>query len=534
MSHARPLWELCNIVKRYPGVIANDHVSLKLMPGEIHGLLGENGCGKSTLIKILSGVEQPTGGQILKDGTPTRLPSPVHARRAGIATVFQEFSLVPDLSVAENIFLGRAPTTRLGLMAWGRIHAETYRTLQQLGLADEIDPQAPVRALSVAQQQLVEIAKAVSLNVRTMILDEPTAALSIPEIDRLHELLRRLKAQGHAILYVSHRLDEVVTLVDVATILKDGRRVRGPGEVEIAVEPIVAAMIGEDLKQHFPATAHATENVLFEARELSTDYGIRNVSFNLHAGEILGIAGVMGSGRTSVLRALFGLEPLRTGAMRLHPHGRPSGKGPGNDVYTPRSPLDAITRGVAFIPENRKSDGLFFNFAGAENSTIASLEKITKRGLLAKVLFGIGLLDFATERRVFENLACTLAIDRRASGVTVGGLSGGNQQKIILARWIFRDADMFLLDEPTQGIDVGAKAAIYQLLRDLTGQGKAIILVSSDIEELLALSDRIAILRNGTLIDIQPAARFNEHTLSVAMAGSGISGSVPAPSGVAA
>ena len=219
MSRATALWELRNIVKRYSGVVANDQVSLKLMPGEIHGLLGENGCGKSTLIKILSGVEQPTEGQILKDGTPTRLPSPVHARRAGIATVFQEFSLVPDLSVAENIFLGRAPTTRLGLMAWDHMNAKTYRTLQQLGLAGEIDPQAPVRFLSVAQQQLVEIAKAVSLNARTMILDEPTAALSLPEIDRLHELLRQLKAQGRAILYVSHRLDEVVALVDVATIL---------------------------------------------------------------------------------------------------------------------------------------------------------------------------------------------------------------------------------------------------------------------------------------------------------------------------
>lgn len=497
-SEPTPLWELRDIVKRYPGVTANDRVSLKLMPGEIHGLLGENGCGKSTLIKILSGVEQPTEGQIFREGQLIQLNSPVAARHAGIATVFQEFSLVPDLSVAENIFLGRTFTNRFGLVDWDRINIESLRTLQELGLAAEIDPHATVRSLSVAQQQLVEIAKAVSTNARTLILDEPTAALSLPEIERLHALLRRLKSGGHAILYVSHRLDEVVSLIDVATVLKDGRRVRAPGEIEIAIEPIVAAMIGRDLAEHFPPGAHASETVLFEVEKLGSHEGIRDVSFTLHEGEILGIAGVMGSGRTSLLRALFGLEPLKAGCMRLR-----------NAAYAPRSPAEAIDRGVAFIPENRKSDGLFFNFGGAENSTIASLDKITR----------LGLLDFAAERSSFAALSRDLAIPQRATSIKVDGLSGGNQQKIVLARWVFREADVFLLDEPTQGVDVGAKASIYQHVRTLTRQRKAIVLVSSDLEELLALSDRIAILRNGVMTDIQPASAFDEHSLSVATAG---------------
>jgi ribose transport system ATP-binding protein len=493
-----PLWEVRDLVKRYPGVVANDRVSLAILPGQIHGLLGENGCGKSTLIKILSGVEQPSSGEILKDGRPIRLGSPVEARRAGIATVFQEFSLVPDLSVAENIFLGRAFTTRIGLLDRSRIQGESVRILDLLGLGGEVDPRATVRALSVAQQQLVEIAKAISVNARTLILDEPTAALSLPEIERLHALLRRLKAQGQGILYVSHRLDEVVALIDVATILKDGQRVRAPGEIEIAIEPIISAMIGGDLKQHFPPRRQPSTKILFEMEQLGHDGG-QEVSFSLRAGEILGIAGVMGSGRTSLLRTFFGLNPSAACRMRLR-----------GESYAPPSPLEAIRLGVAFIAENRKSDGLFFNFSGAENTTIAALEKITRHGML----------NFSAERDSFKGLLRGLSINPRAAKVKVGDLSGGNQQKIVLARWIFGESELFLLDEPTQGIDVGARESIYQLLWDLTRQGKAIILVSSDLEELLGLSDRIAILRNSIMTEIRPASTYDEHSLSVAIAGS--------------
>ena len=505
LAEAAPLWELRDIVKRYPGVTANDRVSLKLIPGVIHGLLGENGCGKSTLIKILAGVEQPTEGEIFREGRRIRLHSPLEARRAGVATVFQEFSLVPDLSVAENIFLGRAYTNSWKLLDWARINTESLRTLEELGLASEIEPRATVRSLSVAQQQLVEIAKAVSTNARTLILDEPTAALSLPEIEQLHALLRRLKSRGHAILYVSHRLDEVVSLIDVATVLKDGRRVSAPGEIQIAIDPIVTAMIGRSLAEHFPPGAYASSNVIFEAEGLITRHGVADVSFTLHAGEILGIAGAMGSGRSSLLRTVFGLELPIVGTMRLR-----------QQTYAPSSPAAAIDQGVAFTPENRKSDALFFNFGGAENATIASLEKITRRGLL----------EIEAERTSFATLSRDLAITPRAARGKVGELSGGNQQKIVLARWIFHGADIFLLDEPTQGIDIGAKTSIYRLLRRLTREGKSIVLVSSDLEELLALSDRIAVLRKGVITEIRSASSFDQHGLSVAMAGVRIAGKV--------
>lgn len=496
-GESKALWELRDIVKRYPGVTANDHVSLTLLPGQIHGLLGENGCGKSTLIKILSGVEQPTQGVILKDGECIRLRSPVEARRAGIATVFQEFSLVPDLSVAENIFLGRFITTPLKLVDWAKIRTESSRTLHELGLGGEIDPNAIVRSLSVAQQQLVEVAKAVSIRARTLILDEPTAALGLVEIERLHALLRRLKASGHAILYVSHRLDEVVSLIDVATVLRDGRRVAAPGEIQIAIEPIVAAMIGRTMSEQHVRDIGGSNSVMFEADGL-TSGRVRDVSLTLRAGEILGIAGTMGSGRSSLLRTVFGLQLPRKGSMRLR-----------SETYAPASPAEAVERGVAFIPENRKTDSLFLNFEGAENATIAALEKITRHGLL----------DVAHEQSAFATLSRDLSIAPRAAKTRIGGLSGGNQQKILLARWIFREADLFLLDEPTQGIDIGAKAAIYQLLRQLTHRGKSIALVSSDLEELLALSDQIAVLRNGAIAEIHPACEFDQHTLAVAVAG---------------
>lgn len=506
-GEATPLWELRNIVKRYPGVVANDQVSLRLMPGEIHGLLGENGCGKSTLIKILSGVEQPTEGQILKDGLPVRLRTPIDARNAGIATVFQEFSLVPELSVSENIFLGRSPINRYGLVDWKRIHEDSQRTLDQLGLRDRIDPGMTVGSLSVAQQQLVEIAKAISIDAKTLILDEPTAALSAAEISFLHDLLRRLRSERHAILYISHRLDEVVSLIDVATVLKDGRRVRAPGEGKIAVEPLVSAMIGHDIKDHFPPIADGSGQALLEVQNVANDRRLRNASFTLHAGEILGIAGLMGSGRSALLRTIFGLERMSSGEIRFR-----------SNLYQPSSPIDATRRGIALIPENRKSHGLFFNFRGSENATIAALHRLTR----------FGLLDITAERDAFSTVITELNINKRASTIGVGDLSGGNQQKILLARWMFAEATIFLLDEPTQGIDIGAKIAVYQLLRKLTRENKAVILVSSDLEELLALSNRIAILSNGILTEAQPSSTFNPHLLSLAIA-SGGTGACPAP-----
>ncbi len=492
-------WSLHNIVKRYPGVTANDNIGIDLRAGEIHGLLGENGCGKSTLIRILSGVERPDEGQIIKDGVPQSFASPQEARRAGIATVFQEFSLLPELSVAENIALGgEIVRTRLGLVDWRRTNARAAEVLTELGLSQEISPTVAVKNLSVAQQQLVEIAKAISARAETLILDEPTAALSESEILRLHELLRSLRAPGHSILYVSHRLDEVVRIVDVVTILKDGRRVSAPGETEVAIAPIVKAMIGADVEAFYPARSASAGDLVLSARGLGNGRHFTDVSFDLRRGQVLGIAGNMGSGRSSLLRTIFGVHSPDAGKIVLR--GR---------TYRPNDTASAVKSGLALIPENRKTDGLFFNFSAPSNTTIAALHRITKG-----ILLGRGV-----EKQAFSALAERLKLSRHAAMASVSSLSGGNQQKVVLSRWLFAQSEVFLLDEPTQGIDVGARKSMYDLLRKLTASGKAVMLVSSDFEELVAMSDTICVLRGGRLSSASPASNFTARSLAILASG---------------
>jgi ribose transport system ATP-binding protein len=473
-----PLWELEDVTKRFGEVVANDHVSLRLFGGQIHGLLGENGSGKSTLIKTLCGAHAPDGGRILRAGQPVVLPDPVAARRAGIATVFQEFSLVPTLSVAENVFLGRLPRRRWRRIDWPRMREEARRVLAAMNVA--IDCDAVVGALSVANQQLVEIAKALAADATMIVLDEPTAALGIEEIARLHALLRRLRDQGRAILYISHRLDEVVDLVDTITILKNGRVSSSAAQSRIELSYIVRSMVG-DVGEHYPKERNATAEVLFRAEGLATANRVCDVGFEVHRGEVFGLGGVLGSGRTEVARAIFGLDRVVAGAMQLR--GLP---------FRPAGPPDAIAAGVALVPENRKADGLFFNFTGFPNVSIASLGK----------LGAWGTIRLATEREAGRRLVRDLDITPTAEQRLVGTLSGGNQQKIIVARWLFADAELFVLDEPTQGIDIGAKISVYRLINRLTAAGKGVILISSDHDELLAMSDRIGIMSHGRLAGV--------------------------------
>ncbi len=378
------------------------------------------------------------------------------------------------------------------------MNAKALRTLRLLGIDGEINPNDIVRSLSVAQQQLVEIAKAVSSEARTLILDEPTAALGQAEIVRLHDLIRRLKQTGHAILYVSHRLDEVVSLIDVATILKDGRRIRAPGQVEIALQPIIAAMIGEDITEHYPPRTHALGEPLFEADRVATSQGVCRCLLGCASGRDIRNRRCHGLGQN-----LFDARDLRYGSHHRRNHA--SGQQALQSAFLDRSDR----RGCCVDSENRKSDGLFFNFGGAENATIAALDRITHNGILSS----------RAERNAFAGLMDKLAIHRQATAVKVGGLSGGNQQKIILSRWMFRDAELLLFDEPTQGIDVGAKATIYREMRALCASGKAIIFATSDFEELLGLSDRIAILRNGAITQVAETSSFDEYSLSAAAAG---------------
>lgn len=477
MNTATPLWEFVDISKAYPGVLANDKVCIKLLPGSIHGLLGENGCGKSTMIKTLSGVQQPDSGQILHKGSAVQVSDPQAARDFGIATVFQEFSIVPTLSVGENIFLGNMPRSRFGVINWAKVRGDASAVLAEMNI--DISPDAITGALSVGEQQLVEIAKAIAMDASMIILDEPTAALGEDEIERLHQLLRSMRSRGTSILYVSHRLDEVERIVDEVTILRNGRVVRASGETKINVSEIVNAMVGEDIGEHYPKQNNASGEIVLEARGLSTKNGVVDTSFCLHRGEVLGLGGVLGSGRTEIARALFGTDDLTAGEIILN----------GKPVQFSRE-IDAIRAGLALVPENRKFDGLFFNFRASGNITAASLGGLTS----------FGVLKLKVEEQATQDLIRDLDISTQAEEKTVNFLSGGNQQKIVIARWLFSDADILILDEPTQGIDIGAKISVYRLINKLTQAGKSIILISSDHDELLAMSDRIAIVQHGTVV----------------------------------
>jgi ribose transport system ATP-binding protein len=487
---ATPLWEFVDITKAYPGVLANDKVCIKLLEGSIHGLLGENGCGKSTMIKTLSGVQQPDSGKILFKGNEVEITDPQDARDKGIATVFQEFSIVPTLSVGENIFLGNMPRSRFGMIDWKKIHSDAAAVLKEMEV--DIPTEAIVGHLSVGEQQLVEIAKAIAIDARMIILDEPTAALGMDEIERLHQLLRKMRSRGTAILYVSHRLDEVERIVDEVTILRGGRVVRASGQTEIKIAQIVKAMVGEDIAEHYPKEHNATGDIVLQATGLSTKSGVADATLILHKGEVLGLGGVLGSGRTEIARALFGVDPLLKGEVKLN-----------SKTVRFRSEMEAIQAGLALVPENRKFDGLFFNFRASGNITAASLGRISK----------LGVLDLKAEERGTHKLIEELEISKQAEEKTVNYLSGGNQQKIVIARWLFSDADVLIFDEPTQGIDIGAKIAVYKLINALTRAGKSIILISSDHDELLAMSDRIAVVEQGTIKRIVEATKLTHGDL---------------------
>jgi len=492
----QPLWELDNITKVYPGVRANDGVSIALYPGEIHALLGENGSGKSTLIKILSGVQQPDSGAIRYMGKEVKLENPTAARRKGVATVFQEFSLVPTLTVAENIFLGQ-PIRRGGAwLDWKRMQQQAAEILRRLEI--ELAPGRLVGELSVAEQQLVEIAKAIHTDAKLLILDEPTTALGENEIKALHGLLRRMKKHGVAILYISHRLDEVVGLVDTVTILKDGKVVSTREQTTLDVNVIIQRMVGREIKQHYPKQANATEDVLLEVHHLSSRGGVREVSFKVRRGEVFGLGGVIGSGRTEIARALFGVDRLTDGEIYVD-----------DKKYVISSPRDAINAGIALVPENRKFDGLFFNFSGAPNISSAGLRQLVTAGMIQKRREGIMARHYVEDLEISPNAIHQLVLF----------LSGGNQQKVVIARWLFANSRVLILDEPTQGIDIAAKVAVYNLINQLTAEGRAVVLISSDHNELIAMSDRIGIVRSGSIVEIRDARDVNHSHLVQASAG---------------
>jgi ribose transport system ATP-binding protein len=492
-----PLWEVRGIFKAFPGVQALDDVSLTLVPNEVHALVGENGSGKTTLAKCLAGAHQPDTGQMLLNGGPVILNHPIEAREHGVATIYQEFSLVPTLTVAENIFLGRPPRkpgTRI--IDWDTMQQQTVETLEQLDIY--IDPSVVVRDLSVAEQQLVEIAKAISLESSLLIMDEPTAALGLAETQRLLELIRRLADQGKAILYISHRLDEVFEVADVVTVLKDGRLVATRPVSELKMNDVVRMMVGVDIEQHYPKVPNTQPVPCLEVENLTTENGVNGISFTVNVGEVFGLGGMVGSGRTEIARALFGLDQRTSGTVRLY--GRP---------VNFSSPAEAIAAAVGLIPENRKADGLFFNFEGPPNITISRL---------AELLTGF-FLNLRREQHYGREYVEKLNITPTALERSVQFLSGGNQQKVVVARWLFSQARLLILDEPTQGLDIGAKFEVYKVINELTAQGISILFISSDYPELLAMSDRVAVVRDGRILHIAEAHRLSEYQLMVIASG---------------
>lgn len=482
-------WELRGIRKTFGPIVANDNVSLVLRHGQIHGLVGENGSGKSTLIKTLCGAHRPDSGAILREGVPVHVDNPFIARSLGIATVFQEFSLVPHLTVAENIHLGRWPGPFFSL-DWRSMRDAATRVLDSLNIA--ISPDAVVRDLSAAEQQLVEIAKAMTANANVIILDEPTTALGAREADHLHGLLKRMRDAGTAILYISHRLDEVVRLVDVVTVMRNGRVVGVAGETSLDISAIITLMIGHEVREHYLKTHTDPGEALLEAHDIATDRGVRGVSLTLRRGEVLGLGGVLGSGRTEIARALFGADPLTRGEILLR----------GKPIHL-RSPGDAIAAGIALLTENRKTDGLFFNFNGVENISVANFKDID-RGFW---------LDLRRERAASREFIRKLQVTPEAEAKLVDRLSGGNQQKLLVARWLYTGADVFIFDEPTQGIDVGTKVAIYRLIDEITAAGNGVLLISSEDRELLAMSDRVAVVRRGQIVRIAKASELSKADL---------------------
>jgi ribose transport system ATP-binding protein len=462
-----------DLVKRFPGVLALDGVSIDFRSHEIHAVVGENGAGKSTLMKILSGASRPDTGTLTVNGAPLQLDSPRQAQRHGIRMIHQELSLVPELTVAENILLG-AERSRHGVIDRKAQDREARAVLVRLG-QDALDVHQPVGQLSLAERQMTEIAKAMAQRAQLLILDEPTAILSQEETRTLFALLRQLRDADVAIAYISHRMDEVFDLADRVTVLRDGRTVSSAPIAEVSRSAVVRQMVGRELSEGFPAPVVEAGDEVLDVRDLHSGLA-RGVSFNLRRGEVVALVGLVGAGRTDVARAIFGASPITSGTLRLH--GEP---------YRPRSPRDAIAARIGLLPEDRKSQALVLDGAVQSNTTLASLGEFSPGGVINR----------SRERAAVGRWLDTLGIRESSLDQPVRLLSGGNQQKVVLARWMLARSTLLLFDEPTRGIDVGAKAEIYALMRRLTADGAAILMISSELPEALGMADRVVVMRAG-------------------------------------
>ncbi|MFN0110601.1 MAG: sugar ABC transporter ATP-binding protein [Blastocatellia bacterium] len=482
---ANPLLEMQGVGKRFPGVVALDGVDFHINPGEVVALLGENGAGKSTLMKILGGLYQPDAGQVQVDGATVTINSVNDSIKLGIGFIHQELNVLDNLDVAANVFLGREPVMAgalkpLRLIDRRKMNADAEIHLRRLGL--EVSPDTLLSRLSIAQQQLVEIAKAISLNARLLIMDEPTSSLTLTETSRLLEVVKDLRAQGVSVIYISHRLGEVSEIADRAVVLRDGRNAGILKREEITHDRMVQLMVGRELQHSYVAPQHEAKPGYFEVRDLETArYPGRKISFSLNGGEILGFAGLVGAGRSEMAQAIFGVDGKLGGKLILN-----------DQELSIQSSTQAIRHGIFLVPEDRRQTGLIVESSIRENVSLPALQRYTVRGLINR----------ERESQATEVVTKRLNVKTNSIETLVKNLSGGNQQKVVLAKWLQLDPKVMIFDEPTRGIDVGAKAEIYDLLRDLAKSGVGVIVISSDMEEILGLSDRLAVMHEGRVTGI--------------------------------
>jgi rhamnose transport system ATP-binding protein len=483
--------------KSFGSVRALEDASIELYAGEAHGLVGENGAGKSTLVKVLAGVYRPDSGRLLLDGAELRLGGPADARAAGIAVIYQEPTLFPDLSVAENIFMGRQPLSLGRRIDARELRRRVEALMERLGVP--LDPARPARGLSIADQQIVEIAKALSFQARVIVMDEPTAALSGAEVERLFSVARALRSQGAAVLFISHRLDEVFALCQRVTVMRDGRGVLTAPLQEVTRDELVRRMVGRELSAMYPKQQAAPGEVALSVRRLSREGVFADVSFDVRHGEIVGLAGLVGAGRSEVARAVFGIDRRDAGEVLVEGQRLPAA-----------SPTAAMAAGMGYVPEDRRAQGLVMDLSVARNTALASLGRL-RRGVLIRG---------ADERRLAADWAARLRLRFARLSDPASALSGGNQQKLVLAKWLARKPSVLIVDEPTRGIDVATKAEVHRLLSDLAAQGVAVLMISSELPEVLGMADRVLVMHEGRLSAEFPRAEATEERVMFAATGS--------------
>ncbi|MER6161044.1 sugar ABC transporter ATP-binding protein [Streptomyces sp. NPDC001868] len=487
MSDPDELLRIEGIRKTFPGVVALDGVDFDLRRGEVHVLLGENGAGKSTLIKMLSGAYTPDAGRILVGGEEVRIHGAQDSERLGIATIYQEFNLVPDLTVAENIFLGRQPR-RFGMIDRKRMEAEAAELLERVGV--RVSPRALVRELGIARLQMVEIAKALSLDARVLIMDEPTAVLTTEEVEKLFAIVRRLREDGVGVVFITHHLEEIAALGDRVTVIRDGKSV-GQVPASTPEDELVRLMVGRSIEQQYPREQGdaGAGDALLVVEGLTRDGVFHDVSFAVRAGEVVGIAGLVGAGRTEVVRAVFGADPYDKGAVRVGGSAVPK-----DDVNA------AMTAGIGLVPEDRKGQGLLLDASVEENLGLVTLRGATRGGFV----------DLKGQRESAARVAERLGVRMAGLHQHVRTLSGGNQQKVVIGKWLLANTKVLILDEPTRGIDVGAKVEIYELINELTAAGAAVLMISSDLPEVLGMSDRVLVMAQGRIAGELAAAEATQ------------------------